>query len=110
MGQSEKSAVERRLARTVVTGRGVTFSFSDAGLPSVTAWIVGWDRFHWIVLDTNGDERILHKGSIAMLTLTDLYASGGAAPAGYEQAVGRFREYLIAQGYAPAHLLEDSSC
>lgn len=110
MGQSErgeKSAVEKRLARSVVSGLAVRFEF--LGRDSITGWIIGWDRFHWIVLDERGTEYMVHKGNVAVLSVTGRQASAWSLVKQYEGIVRPFRAHLIEQGYAPAHL-EATAC
>lgn len=93
----------------MVERRAVTFRFASSLMESLTGWVVGWDAYHWVVLDAEGVEHLVHKGNASIVTLTDQRVEPESPLAAtYETIVAPFRAHLINNGFAPAHL--ETSC
>lgn len=60
----------KQLARTVVDGRKIALSLPYPQ-DKVEGYLAGMDDFHWLVLDPNGQQHLIHKGSASRITLAD---------------------------------------
>jgi hypothetical protein len=82
----------------------LTFEFGD-GIPILTGYMVGWDSYHWVILDQKGLVRLVHKGSVAIVTILDSTVDGESLDlrAEHGSMVRPFLDALALQKVLPNH-------
>ena len=83
----------KQLARTVLDGRRLTFRLTSGA--EVEGYLSGMDDFHWMVVTSQGQKFLLHKGSTALIALGD-ESSYKDEPLYYEmeKVIRPFREFV----------------
>jgi hypothetical protein len=98
-GGAKGSAMSsKQLARTVLDGRRLIFRLTSG--VEVEGYLSGMDDFHWMVVTTEGQKFLLHKGSTALIALGD-ESTYKSEPLHYEmeKIIRPFREFISREFY-----------
>ena len=91
----------KQMARTVLDGRMVTFTWPQSGA-MVTGYLCGMDDFHWMVIEPSTTKHLVHKGQSPLISFAAKKSYDGELnKAALEQVIGPFREALAEQGLIP---------
>lgn len=88
----------KQLARTAIDGRLVSFRFPFGS--TVQGYLCGMDDFHWMIVTSQGEKQLIHKGSASVIHLAE-ESTYTAEPLvdDLEKIVGPFRTAMEAVAY-----------
>lgn len=91
------------MARTVLDGKKITFDF---GFASVTGYLCGMDDFHWMVVTSDGQQHLIHKGQTPLISLgPDKTYDAEPSKDRLEKVIGPFRSRLAETGLIPQRVV-----
>lgn len=92
----------KQLARTVIDGRALTLTFAGGNPKPLVGYLCGMDDFHLFIITADSNKHLVHKGSVAMITLdTAPRYQGESNYEEMETVIGPFRAALQKEHLAP---------
>lgn len=95
----------KQLGRAAADGKLITFHRSEYG--PVTGYLVGMDDFHWLVVSTQQEQLLVHKGLTPSLLIHPESTLQGSTIESLVNEIGSaFRSYCMRE-FAPPRKVQD---